>query len=139
MARNSAPNPPRQGVPIIDPETGFFTEAGLTLFQQLWRQVVAGFVIVPCQASGTNAITLTPYLHQEGGQNYGFGMAWAFEAAATSTGDVTMAVEPYGAFLKAYKTDGAAQATTGDVVSGSLYLAIYNDSLDSSAGGFVLK
>lgn len=138
MAQDFAPEAPRNNVPFVDPQSGLLTPAALDMLQQLWRQVVAGFVIVPCRATGKNTITLSPLLHQEGKSSYGNHMAFSFAAAQTSDGNVTLGVGSLGA-LKAYKTNGAAQATTGDVVAGSLYVAMYLSSLDSGAGGFVLK
>jgi hypothetical protein len=67
---------------------------------------------------------------------------FAFVAANGSTGSVTMTVVPRKgtlATLKAYKTNGSAQAGNTDIVAGSLYFAIYNDALDSGSGGFVIK
>jgi hypothetical protein len=67
---------------------------------------------------------------------------FTFVAANGSTGSVTMTVVPRKgtlATLKAYKTNGSAQAGNTDIVAGSLYLAIYCDSLDSGSGGFVIK
>lgn len=137
MALTKAPIEPGAFTDFVDKQ-GRLTLAGLEMLQQVWRQVVAGYVIVPCTASGTNAITLTPTLHEEGQKAYGLGMGWLFEAAATSTGLVTIGLTGLS-LLKGYKTDGAAQATTGDVVSGSMYIAFYSPNLDSGAGGFVLK
>lgn len=137
MGQDHSPNRPRKEYPFIDKE-GQLTDFGFQHLEQMWRQVAAGFVIVPCSASGTNAITLTPTLHSEGSRAYGNYMTFCAVAAATSTGLVTASVGALG-FLKVYKTAGAAQATVGDIVSGSLYLFIYNSALDSAAGGFVLK
>jgi hypothetical protein len=43
------------------------------------------------------------------------------------------------ATLKVFKSNGASQATAGDIVSGLLYDFTYVDSLDSNNGGFVLR
>jgi hypothetical protein len=43
------------------------------------------------------------------------------------------------ATLNVYKTNGGAQATTNDVTSGRQYWLTYVDSLNSGAGGFVLR
>ena len=137
MALDRAPNPPREGVTFTD-RNGLLTPAGLELLNQMWRQIAAGYVIVPCQASGTNAITLTPILHQEGAKTLANHMTFSFEAVATSSGLITMRVGAL-TFLKAYTGNGATQATTGDVVDNRLYHASYLSTLDGGAGGFSLK
>ena len=113
------------------------TKEGVTSLQETWRQVCAGFVAVPCVASGTNAITLKPRLNDEGGATYGDGMIWSAVAAAASTGAVTAQVGTLPA-KKVFKDSGATQAGAGDIASGSAYLFMYESSLDSAAGGFML-
>lgn len=134
----TAPQRPRRGMPLIDPKTGEFTDYGFTMLDRLWRQVGAGHVIIPCTASGTNLITLTPNLHKEGAAAYGDHMTFAAVAAHTTTGVVTALVGSL-ATLKVFKTAGAAQATTGDIVINCFYLFCYVAALDGAAGGFVLK
>jgi hypothetical protein len=128
--------------PIVDLETGCLNQHGLSLFSQYYNFIVGMNRITPCNASGTDVISLTPLDASPLIEKYVDYEVFSFVAENTSTGDVTMTVVPRDgtlSTLKAYKTDGAAQATTGDVVAGSLYLAIYNDALDAGAGGFVLK
>lgn len=132
-----------QGQAIVDPKTGLPTNYFMQLMQA-WRGNANGCArIVPCNASGTNLITLTP-THPVAPvlDRYRDFDVYAFVAAATSTGSVTATVVPASgtlATLKAYKSGGAAQAGSGDVVKDSLYLAIFNDALDSGNGGLVLK
>ncbi len=104
--------------------------------------------IFACSATGTNVITLTPNGHgDEDGtsptlEGYCFGDAFVFWAENNSTGAVTATVVPKTgtlATIKAYKTNGAAQAGSGDVVANSLYVAWFNPMLDSGNGGLVLK
>ena len=98
--------------------------------------------IIPCVATGTNVITLTPNDASPSLEGYIFGDVFAFWAAETSTGSVTMTVVPKTgtlSTLKAYITNGSAQAGSGNVVQNLFYLACYVPILDSSAGGFVLK
>lgn len=128
--------------PFIDLNTGCLTEHGLQILSQYHNFIVGMNRITPCNASGTNVVTLTPLGASPLIEKYVDYEVFSFVAANTSTGAVTMTVVPRdGALstLKAYKTSGAAQATTGDLVAGSLYLAIYNDALDTAAGGFVIK
>lgn len=143
MAQPHAPNPPRAKTPFTTRD-GLLTPDALAVMQQLWRQVAAGFVTVPVVIGGTaNELTLTPKLTAEGGRVYADHMAFAGVAATTSTGSVTAKVtsDQYGdlASLKVYKTNGAAQAGSGDLVAGSFYTFWYVAALDDGAGGLVLK
>jgi hypothetical protein len=99
--------------------------------------------VTPCNASSvSNVITLTPLTASPLIEAYRDFEIYGFVADASSTGSVTMTVVPKKgslATIKAYKSNGATQAGSGDVVSGSFYLAIYVDSLDGGNGGFVLK
>ena len=101
-----------------------------------------------CLCTGTNVLTLTPNGHgDEDGvspllEGYRFGDAFLFWAQNTSTGAVTGTVVPKSgtlSTLKVYKTNGAAQAGSGDVVANSVYWAVYAPHLDAAAGGLVLK
>ena len=116
--------------------------------EQLRGYINGGGRVFACLAGGTNVISLTPNGHddEEGVSptlsGYLFGDAFLFYAANTSTGSVTMTVVPMTGVLgtlKAYKSNGATQAGSGDVVANSLYIAYYVPILDSNAGGFVLK
>ncbi len=113
------------------------------LLMQKWREFVVGMNrITPCNASGTNVITLTPLDSSPLIEKYVDYEAYRFIAANSSTGSVTATIVPKTgtlATLKVYKTNGSAQAGNGDVVAGNLYDLIYADTLDSGAGGFVLK
>lgn len=138
MSLPHAPNQPRRRDPLVD-RAGVLTETGYQVLVQLWRQVAAGYMIVPCSAAGTNAIVLTPLMHKEGNVALNAtagGMGFFFPAAATSTGAVT--IEIANSALKAYVTNGSAQASTGDIVQNRYYLTIHAPALDSGAGGFVV-
>lgn len=138
MATSKAPNSPQLFGAIVGRD-GRLTQEGVILLEGIWRQVVAGFVIVPCQSvMATNIYTLTPTLHREGGATYADHMTFAAVADATSTGDASAAVDSLPT-LKVYKDGGSTRASTGDIVSGRLYLFIYNSALDSGNGGLVLK
>jgi hypothetical protein len=145
IASAAIPTPigkPNQVVPVVDIKTGCLTEHGIQLWSQMYNFIVGMNRIIPCNASGTNLITLAPLDASPLLKQYADYELFAFVATNTSSGAVTMAVAARDgslATLKAYKTNGSAQAGSGDVVSGSLYLAIYNDALDAGAGGFVLK
>lgn len=135
-------NKPVGVFPFVDPQTGNLSDHGLQLLTQWYNFIVGMNRLTPCNASGTNVISLTPLAASPLIAAYADYEIYSFVAAATTTGVVTMTVvPPTGALatLKAFKTNGSAQATTGDIVLGSLYLAIYNDALDSGSGGFVIK
>jgi hypothetical protein len=128
--------------PFVDLQTGCLTEHGLQVLNQYYNFTVGMNRITPCNASGTNVVSLTPLTASPLIEKYTDYEVFSFVAANTTSGSVTMTVVPRSgslSTLKAYKTNGAAQAGSGDIVSGSLYLAIYNDALDSGAGGFVIK
>lgn len=140
-----------QGAPIpaLDRNVPLVNEGQTTpsleavLFFQKWREFIVGMNrITPCNASGTNVITLTPLDASPLIEKYVDYEAYRFIAANTSSGDVTATIMPRAgslATLKVYKTNGSARASTGDVVAGNLYDLIYANTLDAGAGGFVLK
>ena len=142
MGLTRAPTRPQWNLAIVDPKTGKATHGGQSVLDEMWKTVAAGQVVVPCTATGTNLIQLVPNLSSEGAKLYADFMPFSFVAAATSTGSVTAFVTDTKtdlATLKVFKSNGAAQAGVGDVVSGSFYVAYYVDALDSGNGGLVLK
>lgn len=127
---------------VVDVNTGCLTEHGLQLLSQYRNFMVGMNRITPCNATGTNIITLTPLEASPLIEKYADFEVFSFVAANTSSGAVTMTVVPRDgalATLKAYVSNGGTQANTGDVVSGRHYTATYVDSLDTGAGGFVLR
>lgn len=132
---------PQYGLQFVD-ENGRLTDVGIQFLSQM-RDFVSGCGrLIPCNASGTNIITLTPSATAPPINGYFEFDVYVFAAAETSTGAVTMTVVPQTgtlATIKGYKTSGAAQAGAGDVVQNSVYMAIYAGHLDAAAGGFVLK
>src|SRR5262245_6465350 len=132
-----------RGLALIDEiSKDHASPVAVAFFQALRDLVNAMNRVIPCSASGTNLITLTPNNASPKLEKYVDYEIFAFTAASTSTGNVTMTVVPKNgtlATLKAFKNNGAAQATTGDIVSGSVYLAVFADHLDGGAGGFVIK
>lgn len=133
------PNPTS---PFTASDTGALTEHGLQLLSKWHARMVGTSRLIPCEAAGKNLISLTPLSPSPTIEKYDAFDTFQFVAAITSDGSVTATVVPKSGTLdtlKVYKTNGAAQAGAGDVVAGSLYMAVYNDALDSAAGGFVLK
>lgn len=143
MAQDHSPNRPQYNLPFVEPGTGLMSRPGMNVVDQMWKQIAAGFVIVPVTITGTNVLTMTPRLQSEGGVTYGDGMTWCGAAASTSTGTVTAFVNTaqYGslATIKVFTSPGLVQAGAGDVVQFGVYLFVFNSALDSGAGGFVLK
>lgn len=86
-------------------------------------------------ASGTNAIALTPTNNTPTPVAYANYNTYVFAAPATSTGPVTIQVGSLG-YLNAYIN--GVQATTGQIQSGEVVIAVYNSALNSGAGGFAL-
>lgn len=128
--------------PFVDKATGCLSEHGLQLLSQYYNFMVGMNRLTPCNATGTNVISLAPRSASPLIEKYEDYEVFTFVAENTSSGSVTMTVIPKNgtlATLKAYKTSGAAQAGAGDIVAGSLYFAIYNDALDTGLGGFVVK
>ena len=127
---------------FIDMTTGCLTDHGLTILNQWYNSIVGMNKLTPCNATGTNTITLTPLAASPLIEAYADYEVYTFVAANTTSSTVTMTVVPKKgtlSTLKAYKSNGATQANTGDIVAGSLYFAIYCDALDAGAGGFVVK
>lgn len=129
-------------IPVVDIQTGCWSQRGLQLLNQYYNFMVGMNRLTPCNAAGKNVVTLTPMDASPLIEKYVDYEVYTFVAEQTSDASVTMTVVPRDgalATLKAYKTNGAAQAGSGDLVAGSLYFAIYNDALDTAAGGFVIK
>jgi hypothetical protein len=145
MTITAIPSPiprPNSQFPFIDVKTGSLSEHGNQLLTAWYNFIVGMNRITPCNASGTNVISLTPLDASPLITAYVDDEIYSFVAANTSSGAVTMTVVPRTgtlATLKAYVGNGATQANTGDIVAGSQYFAIYNAALDAAAGGFVIK
>lgn len=90
---------------------------------------------IPTTASGTNAISLTSQTNNYVGTSYTDGQLVSWQAAATSTGSVTMQWSGLG-FVNYYNASGI-QAGSGDIVSGNNYLSQYRANLNSGNGGFI--
>lgn len=141
-ARASPIGLPNSRIVFVDPTTGVLTPNGLGNLTDIINYINGSSRLIPCTETGTNVLALTllsiaPLIKQ-----YNDYDIYQFVAAATSTGNVTANVTtPQGALatLNVYKTNGSAQATTGDVVINLQYQLTYVDSLNSGAGGFVLR
>lgn len=132
---------PAQRIGFVD-SNGILTNNGWQTLQGIFNFVSGTNRIIPCNATGTNVITLTMLATSPLVQGYRDFDTYRAVAAATSTGLVTALVAtPQGnlATIKVFKTNGSAQATTGDITINLLYDFTFVDSLDSGNGGFVLR
>lgn len=92
-------------------------------------------------ATGTNAVTLTPLSNQQAIYAYANGQVFGFVPANTSIGNVTAAVVDAEsaslAFLPVYLPNGT-QAGSGALTVGFFAALAYDSALNSGAGGFYL-
>lgn len=132
---------PNSTAAFVDPDTGALSNHGVTLLSQWHANMVGTSRLIPCTASGKNLITLEPLAPSPSIAKYTAFDTFQFVAAVTSDGPVTATVVPQSGTLitlKVFKTNGSAQADSGDVVAGLFYKAAYVDTLDSGNGGLVL-
>lgn len=144
MATNKAPTRPRNQDQFVEPRGGRLSDYGLQMLESMWRQFGAGHVTVPVQITqaNVNVLVMAPMLHEEGAESYGTGMVFFGKTVAASTGLVTAYLtKPSRALpaVKVYKTNGTAQASTGDIALNAYYLFVYHGDLDGGVGGLVLK
>lgn len=134
--------PPNARVPFVD-NKGNLTTTSLQLLQRFFTAINGLAPTFACDATAaSNVYTLTPIGVSPSLPGYFDYWSFAFVAPATSTGLVTATVVPNtGALptIPVYKTNGSAQATTGDITSGLFYVLYYVDTLNSGNGGLVLK
>ena len=77
------------------------------------------------------------FVNSQIGQYFDY-MMFSFTSPITSTGLVTAAVTPLST-IPVYKNNGASQATTSDMTQNLHYILTFVDTLNSGAGGFVLR
>jgi hypothetical protein len=107
----------------------------LSLFDTLSGQI-AQTVIVPCTATGTNAIALTATSAAPTISSYANYQHYVFVAANNSSGTVTVQFGALAA-LPLY-LPGNIAAGSGNVTAGVLYEIVYNSALNAGGGGFVI-
>jgi hypothetical protein len=86
--------------------------------------------IIPCAATGTNVIALTPVTNAPAVTTYTDKQSFGFVAANASTGNVTINVAGL-ATVSLFVAGGVTQATTGDIIAGQYYTAVYLSSLNA--------
>lgn len=143
MAQVQAPDVFRQGNQIVDPRTGMPTSAFADYLNQLWNQLAAGLPPVPCLVEiSANLITLTPKLHENGGQAYLDNLIFMDRANGGSTAAVTARVKSptgYLATVNVYLANGVTQAGNLDVAANAFYFFCFVQALNGGAGGLILK
>lgn len=116
---------------------------GRLALQQAHDYVVNMCRTFPVNAStSNNVITLTLLSIQPTLTQYADYDSFAFVADASTTGSVTALVvtsQASLATLNVYKNNGGTQAGNGDITAGRQYFLTYVDSLNSNAGGFVVR
>ncbi len=109
----------------------------LSLFDTQFA-AVAALGAIPCTATGTNTIALTPFANAPTITSYpDLQPSFVFVAQATTTALATINVSGVGA-RNAYKWNGQAQCGAGDIVAGGIYRATPVLALNSGAGGFLI-
>ena len=96
---------------------------------------VASGMELPCTASGTNAISLTPLVNFPSLSGYNELGGYRFVAVNTSTGLVTLQYNGLG-FLPVYHADGVTQANVGDFIANQQYIVTFHQALNAGGGGF---
>jgi hypothetical protein len=94
-------------------------------------------VAIPCGATGTNAITLTPPGSNPVLSSYSNYNLFSFTPAFGSTGPVTIGQAGL-ALLPAYRADGLTQIGSGDLAVNHYYFAMYSSGLNAGGGGFYI-
>src|SRR5215469_12684216 len=101
---------------------------------------VAATGLIPCTASGTNSIVLTPLANTVTVSAYtisGLPLAFSFVASGTSTGAISAQVGAL-ASLPVYLPGGVLQAGANAVLAAGNYVIAYNAALNSGGGGFAI-
>jgi len=109
----------------------------LSLFDTMFTQV-AQMVAIPCTASGTNAILLTPIGNAPvlpAYQNYS---SFRAVAAASSTNLVTAQAQTLPS-LPVYLADGTTQANINNILIGQEYVFVFVQALNGGSGGFFVE
>ncbi len=100
---------------------------------------VGALTIIPCTASGQNAVLLTPKANTPTVASYtDLTPVFAWKQAQTTTSTVTIQVTGLTAIM-AYGSGGGVALGSGDLAAGNSYQASYLSSLNAGAGGFVVN
>lgn len=96
---------------------------------------LGAMTVIPCTATGTNAISLTPLANTTVPTAYANYQMFGFVALNTTSGAVTAAFQALGT-RNVYLANGTTQAGSGDIVAGVFYIIAFNQALNGGAGGF---
>lgn len=98
--------------------------------------VTAPIIQIPyAAASGTNTITVNTTPSFGTVQD---GLLLYFKAANTTTGAATLNANSTGAY-NLYYADGVTQIVPGAIIQNNIYAAVFDSSLNSSAGGYIIQ
>ena len=119
----------------------FATLAGgnqpLSLFDTNFAAVGA-IGVIPCSASGTNALTLTPFSNTPTISSYtDLAPSFVWVQPATTTGAVTINVAGIGS-RNAYNNNGISAIGANTLIAGGTYKATFLAALNLGSGGFVV-
>jgi hypothetical protein len=96
---------------------------------------IAAGTSIPCSATGTNGISLTPLPGFPALTSYTDLVGFRFVAVGNSTGAVTAQYNGLG-FLPVYHADGTTQFNVSDIVGGQQYIFTFHGALNGNLGGF---
>ena len=127
MAQPKSPSSFDNLMELVFPETGVLTDIGLNRLVELWRQVCAGFVNVPCiiDQTSVNALKLTPSLNKEGGASYDLKSFLEGRLTESSQNLYAEAIE----FMERYVVMRVLQTTGGNQSRAAKILGITRGSL----------
>lgn len=96
---------------------------------------LASSIVLPCTASGTNVITITPVSQTLSVLSYSDKERYGFVAPATSTASVSLRVGVLP-IVPLYKADGVSQCGLGDINTDQYYDIVFLQALNGGGGGF---
>ena len=92
---------------------------------------------IACTATGSDSIQLTPFSTSPAISSYQQLQKFTFVSVAANTGPITVAVGT-GPTLQLYNATGAALSSPNSIVNNGYYEIVYDQTLNSGAGGFRL-
>lgn len=117
-----------------------FATATSPLQASVWDTMFAAVATVsaiPCNASGTNVIALTPMTNAPDLASYKSLQLLSFIAPATSTSLVRASFGSLAQF-NVYGLDGATQVGAAGIIGGQPYFLMFSQTLNAGSGGFYL-
>jgi hypothetical protein len=125
------------GLPVTFGTLGSGNQPAALLDQQF--AAIGALVVIPCAASGSNAINLTPEADTPAVTGYDdLAPVFTWVQPQTSTGAVTIGLTGLP-MLGAYGNNGAVALGAGNLLAGFAYQAFVLSSLAAGAGGWVVN